>query len=144
MPTRSMDSKRRQEHFLLRLGRKGKVLLVEDNPVNQMVACKMLEKTGVLVILVNNGREALTALDNNSFDLVLMDCQMPEMDGFEATCVIRQKKIQALNGGVLPIIAMTANVMEGDKQGCLDAGMDDYIGKPVKINELETVLQRWL
>ncbi len=122
----------------------GSILLVEDNPVNQMVACKMLEKTGVSATLVNNGLEALTALDNNSFDLVLMDCQMPEMDGFEATRVIRQKNIQALNGGVLPVIAMTANVMEGDRQGCLDAGMNDYIGKPVKIDELETVLQRWL
>ncbi len=122
----------------------GKILLVEDNPVNQMVARKMLEKIGVSVTLVNNGLEALTALDNNSFDLVLMDCQMPEMDGFEATRVIRQKHIQVLSGSALPIIAMTANVMEGDKQGCLDAGMDDYIGKPVKTDELETVLQRWL
>ncbi len=123
---------------------KGKLLLVEDNPVNQMVASKMLEKIGLIPTLASNGKEALKKLATQSFDLVLMDCQMPEMDGFEATRQLRSKNVQSLKQTAMPIIAMTANVMEGDKQRCLDAGMDDYLGKPVKMDELESLVRRWL
>ena len=120
------------------------VLLVEDNPINQMVAQKMLEKVGVKPQLANNGLEALKLLNEQAFDLVLMDCQMPEMDGFDATREIRKLGIKAKNKKVLPIVAMTANVMSGDRERCLDVGMDDYIGKPVQREQLESVLGKWL
>ncbi|NOR43439.1 MAG: response regulator [Gammaproteobacteria bacterium] len=121
-----------------------KVLLVEDNPINLMVAQKMLEKVGLKPSLANNGIEAIKQLKNQSFDLVLMDCQMPEMDGFDATREIRQLNIKALNKQPLPIVAMTANVMSGDRERCLEVGMDDYIGKPVRRDELASILKRWL
>ena len=121
----------------------GKVLLVEDNPINQMVARKMLEKTGLESVLAENGKEALEHLQREEFDAVLMDCQMPEMDGFEATRIWREQE-QLLYNGRLPIIAMTANVMEGDREKCLASGMDDYLGKPVRQAELGAVLQRWI
>jgi signal transduction histidine kinase/CheY-like chemotaxis protein len=121
-----------------------KVLLVEDNPINLMVAQKMLEKVGLKPSLANNGIEALEQLKDQSFDLVLMDCQMPEMDGFDATREIRQLNIKALNKQPLPIVAMTANVMSGDRERCLEVGMDDYIGKPVRRDELASILKRWL
>jgi signal transduction histidine kinase/CheY-like chemotaxis protein len=121
-----------------------KVLLVEDNPINQMVAQKMLEKVGLKPIVANNGLEALAKLKEQSFDLVLMDCQMPEMDGFDATREIRQVEIMALNKQPLPIVAMTANVMSGDRERCLEVGMDDYIGKPVRRDELASILKKWL
>ncbi len=121
----------------------GRVLLVEDNPVNQMVAKKMLEKVGLQSELAENGREALEFLKRDSFDAVLMDCQMPEMDGFEATRLWREQETLS-ESGHLPIIAMTANVMEGDKERCLVSGMDDYLGKPVRMAELGAVLQRWI
>ncbi len=121
-----------------------RILLVEDNPINQMVAMKMLQKTGLKTESVNNGAEALSMLQEKSFDLVLMDCQMPEMDGFEATREIRKQNIKALYEKHLPIIAMTANVMSGDRERCLEVGMDDYIGKPVQRDKLESVLRKWL
>jgi len=121
-----------------------KILLVEDNPINQMVAQKMLEKIGLKPALANNGLEALKLLNEQSFDLVLMDCQMPEMDGFDATREIRQRNIKAIGQNTIPIVAMTANVMSGDRERCLDVGMDDYIGKPVQRNQLESVLRKWL
>ncbi|MCK4674536.1 MAG: response regulator [Gammaproteobacteria bacterium] len=121
-----------------------KILLVEDNPINQMVAQKMLEKVGVKPILANNGVEALKLLNEQSFDLVLMDCQMPEMDGFDATREIRKLDIMALKQQPLPIVAMTANVMSGDRERCLEVGMDDYIGKPVQRDQLASVLNKWL
>lgn len=121
-----------------------KILLVEDNPINQMVAQKMLEKVGVKPQLANNGLEALTLLKEQAFDLVLMDCQMPEMDGFDATREIRKLGIKAKNKKVLPVVAMTANVMSGDRERCMDVGMDDYIGKPVQREQLESVLGKWL
>lgn len=120
----------------------GKVLLVEDNPVNQMVASKMLEKIGISSKLANNGKEALDQLSQESFDAVLMDCQMPEMDGFEATRKLRST--EKSTDKHIPVIAMTANVMEGDRELCLSAGMDDYLGKPVKVEELESKLRKWL
>jgi CheY-like chemotaxis protein len=121
-----------------------RVLLVEDNPINQMVAQKMLEKVGLKAVLANNGVEALKALQEQSFDLVLMDCQMPEMDGFDATREIRNLDIRTLYDQHLPVIAMTANVMSGDRERCLEVGMDDYIGKPVQRDHLEAVLRKWL
>ncbi len=121
-----------------------KVLLVEDNPVNQMIASKMLEKVGLKAVLANNGVEALQILNEQSFDLVLMDCQMPEMDGFDATRAIRQQDMKNLKNVSLPVIAMTANVMSGDRERCLEAGMNDYIGKPVQRDHLAAVLKKWL
>jgi signal transduction histidine kinase/ActR/RegA family two-component response regulator len=123
---------------------KAKILLVEDNPINQMVAQKMLEKVGLKPVLANNGVDALKQLNEQSFDLVLMDCQMPEMDGFDATREIRKLDIMALNKQPLPVVAMTANVMSGDRERCLEVGMDDYIGKPVQRDQLASVLKKWL
>ncbi len=121
-----------------------KILLVEDNPINQMVAQKMLEKIGLKAVLADNGIEALERLNEQSFDLVLMDCQMPEMDGFDATREIRKLDIKTLTQTPLPIVAMTANVMSGDREKCLEVGMDDYIGKPVQRDKLASVLKKWL
>jgi len=118
----------------------GHVLLVEDNPINQMVAQKMLEKIGVESTLAADGQEALNMLEQGEFDVVLMDCQMPVMDGFEATRRIREQSLLS----ELPVIAMTANVMEGDREKCLEAGMNDYIGKPVIQADLKKTLARWL
>ncbi len=121
----------------------GCVLLVEDNPVNEMVARKMLEKLGLDSITATNGQQALDLLESEQVDVVLMDCQMPEMDGFEATRHLREREKLA-DAAALPVIAMTANVMEGDRERCLQAGMDDYLGKPVRMDELESTLRRWL
>jgi len=121
----------------------GKILLVEDNPINQMVARKMLQKLGLDPELAENGKEAIDRLQDEKFDLVLMDCQMPEMDGFEATRTWREQE-QLSDNAHMPIIAMTANVMEGDRERCLASGMDDYLGKPVRQAELADILQRWL
>ncbi len=122
----------------------GRVLLVEDNPVNQAVAKKMLQKIGLDFEVVNNGQEAIDRLAQpHEFNLVLMDCQMPIMDGYAATGEIRNREQQ--NGQKhLPVVAMTANAMEGDKEKCLSAGMDDYVPKPVKLAELKSVLSRYL
>lgn len=121
----------------------GKVLLVEDNPINQMVARKMLEKIGLESVLAENGKQALQCLQREKFDAVLMDCQMPEMDGFEATEIWREQEQLSSNSRV-PIIAMTANVMQGDRERCLSSGMDDYLGKPVRQAELGSILQCWI
>lgn len=118
----------------------GRVLLVEDNPINQMIAQKMLEKIGLESTLASDGQQALDRLAQGSFDAVLMDCQMPVMDGFEATRRVREQDALLK----LPIIAMTANVMEGDREKCIEVGMNDYIGKPVIEAELKKVLSRWL
>ena len=108
----------------------GHVLLVEDNPVNQLVARTFLEDMGLQVGVADNGRIALDRLRQERFDLVLMDCQMPEMDGFEATAQIRARQRDGLLPGKLPIVALTANAVEGDRERCLAAGMDDYLSKP--------------
>jgi PAS domain S-box-containing protein len=118
-----------------------KLLLVEDNPVNQRVALAVLGKLGYQADLVANGAEAVTAAAARPYDLVLMDCQMPVMDGFEATRRIREDQAGARR---VPILAMTANAMQGDRERCLQAGMDDYIPKPVTLEALRTALQRWL
>ena len=118
----------------------GHVLLVEDNQINQMVAQKMLEKIGLESTLAHDGQQALNMLEQNTYDAVLMDCQMPVLDGFEATRRIREQ--EALK--TLPVIAMTANVMEGDREKCIAVGMNDYIGKPVVEAALKKTLARWL
>jgi len=120
----------------------GHVLLVEDNKVNQMVARKMLTAMGLTVDLAEDGEEALSALAEKRYDLVLMDCQMPVLDGYRATKTFRDQEVRSEKR--LPIIAMTANAMEGDRQKCLDAGMDDYLAKPVKKEQLRTLLAHWL
>jgi signal transduction histidine kinase/CheY-like chemotaxis protein len=118
------------------------ILLVEDNKVNQMVARGMLNKLGYTVSVANNGKEAISILEDRPFDLILMDCLMPEMDGYEATKAIREKEKAA--GRHIPIVAMTASVIEGEQARCLSAGMDDYLAKPVNVNELAAKLRHWL
>lgn len=120
--------------------RKLAVLLAEDNKANQKLALLLLKKIGCSVTIAASGREAVAALQKDRFDLVLMDCQMPEMDGFEATRQIRRSE---QGGRRLPIIAMTANAMQGDREKCLTAGMDDYIAKPIDLNKLKEVITRW-
>jgi CheY-like chemotaxis protein len=115
--------------------------LAEDNAVNQKIASRLVEKQGHHVTLVHNGREALAALDRERFDVVLMDVQMPEMDGFETTAAIRVRERDT--GKRLPIIAMTAHAMQGDRERCLAAGMDSYIAKPIRARELIELLEKF-
>jgi len=116
-----------------------KVLLAEDNAVNRALAARLLEKRGHTVVPVGNGREALEAVEKQSYDLILMDVQMPEMDGFEATAAIRA--LESGTGRRIPIVAMTAHALKGDRERCLAAGMDDYISKPIRAQELLDVIQ---
>ncbi|NUS37515.1 MAG: response regulator [Lysobacter sp.] len=123
--------------------RNARVLLVEDNPVNLMVGQRLLGVLGVDCDTAHNGDVALLRMASNRYDLVLMDCQMPVMDGYTATRRWRENERAAGDGQHLPIVAMTANAMAGDRQKCLDAGMDDYLAKPVTRAELERCLHRW-
>ena len=118
-----------------------RILLVEDNPVNQKLAVAMLKRMGHRVTLANNGAEACVIFDRDPFDLVLMDVQMPEMDGFEATRRLRQRERET--GIRVPIVAMTAHAMSGDRERCLDAGMDDHITKPISRKVLEETVMRY-
>ncbi len=118
-----------------------RILLAEDNLVNQKVAMAMLEKLGHSVVVAANGEEALGRAGRETFDLILMDVQMPEMDGYEATRAIRSAELRT--GGHIPIVALTAHAMKGDREICLAAGMDDYIGKPIRRAELEAALKLW-
>jgi PAS domain S-box-containing protein len=117
-----------------------RVLLAEDNVVNQALARRLLEKLGCLVDVVGNGREAVAAVARGEYALVFMDCQMPEMDGFEATAAIRQGETGSRR---VPIIALTASAMQGDRETCLAAGMDDYLSKPLGPRDMERMLRRW-
>jgi two-component system, sensor histidine kinase and response regulator len=122
---------------------KGRVLLAEDNLINQRVAIGMLTRLGVEVAVADDGAQALERALSEPFDLVLMDCEMPIMDGFEATRCLRER-MPAGAGRPLPIVALTANAMAGDRDKCLAAGMDDYIPKPIKLEHLVRTLGRWL
>jgi PAS domain S-box-containing protein len=117
-----------------------RVLLAEDNAVNQKVAVRLLERLGNEVHVARNGLEAVAAAERQPFDIILMDCQMPEMDGFQATAAIRAAEGDARH---TPIIALTANAMQGDRERCVEAGMDDYLSKPVRADELTAVLDQW-
>ena len=118
--------------------RMAKVLLAEDNPVNQKVAMLQLKRLGYSADLAADGYEALAALERTPYDIILMDCQMPRMDGYTAT-----RRIREIYQRPILIIAMTANAMQGDREKCLNAGMDEHLGKPVHLQELEKVLSAW-
>jgi len=119
-----------------------RVLLVEDNAVNRLLATRLLEKRGHRVAVATNGREALDALENESYDLIFMDVQMPEIDGIEATVAIRER--EKANGNHQPIIALTAHAMKGDEERCLNAGMDGYLSKPIRPQELDEILEKYV
>jgi signal transduction histidine kinase/CheY-like chemotaxis protein/PAS domain-containing protein len=151
-------------HTLAEDVRRPVVLIVEDNIVNQKLAVRMVEKLGYRSDVVGNGREALAALERGEYAAILMDCQMPVMDGFEATRIIREKEQRQwsivnghsketgdkksssapLTGRHIPIIAVTANAMQGDRERCLAAGMDEYLAKPVKLDELRLAMRGWV
>ena len=120
----------------------GRVLLAEDNLVNQEVALAMLENMGLSYETVTNGADALDILQRQHFDLILMDCQMPTMDGFQATMAIRQREQGSSQH--IPIMALTANAVSGDRERCLACGMDDYLSKPFTQEQLTTMLAEWL
>ena len=118
-----------------------RVLLAEDNPINQKVALEMLKKLGCRADVVGNGLEAVEAVRRIAYDIVLMDCSMPELDGFGATAAIRAEE---MNGRHCVIVAMTASALDGDRERCLASGMDDYLSKPVRPHELREKLQEWV
>jgi signal transduction histidine kinase/CheY-like chemotaxis protein len=129
------------ESGLLQVQRPVRVLVAEDNSVNQRVASAMLQRLGIRADLVANGEEAVEALERMPYDLVFMDCRMPVMDGYTACRLIRERE-QGLRH--TPVIAMTASVIQGDRERCLEAGMDDYLSKPVRLQELSAMVRRWL
>ncbi len=118
------------------------ILIADDNLVNQVVAAKIVERIGFQVVVARDGREAISAVHRERFAAILMDCQMPVMDGYEATAEIR--RLEGVSGTRTPIIALTASALEGEREKCLEAGMDDYVTKPIQIQNLVDVLQRWL
>ncbi|MBZ5625816.1 MAG: response regulator [Acidobacteriia bacterium] len=118
----------------------GRILIVEDNPVNQIVSLRAVRSLGYEAEVVPGGYEALEAVARNGFDLILMDCQMPGMDGYQAAAEIRRRESR----GRTPIVAMTANAIGGDQERCLEAGMDDYLAKPIRIRAMAETLERWI
>jgi signal transduction histidine kinase/HPt (histidine-containing phosphotransfer) domain-containing protein len=133
--------RRRDTHGLTVISRQP-VLVVDDHALNQKVATLLLRELGLVAHAVGSGAEALEAISRIPYALVLMDCQMPDMDGFEATRIIRQQELES--GRRIPIIAVTASAMEGDREACLAAGMDDYLAKPINQKQLRDMLERWL
>jgi two-component system sensor histidine kinase/response regulator len=127
------------KHSLRESRKRLRILLTEDNLVNQKLAQRLLEKRGYDVIIAGDGQAALNELAKSSFDVVLMDVQMPNMDGFEATAAIRER--EKSTGGHVPIIAMTAHALKGDQERCIAAGMDAYVSKPIRTTELYTVIE---
>lgn len=121
-----------------------KILVAEDNPVNQHVATSLLAKFGCLPVITSDGAEAVAQIKEKRFDLVFMDCQMPNMDGYEATQAIRKWESTARSSSPTVIVALTANAMKGDSEKCLASGMDDYLAKPLKPKELQDMLLKWL
>jgi CheY-like chemotaxis protein len=121
--------------------RPGKILLAEDNPINRLVAVRMIQKIGCTVQVVHNGREAVEAALRDRYDLILLDCQMPEVDGYQAA-----REIRRLEGPEWRnvIVALTASALPGVREKCLEAGMDDYIAKPVSLAALQGTLAKWL
>jgi CheY-like chemotaxis protein/HPt (histidine-containing phosphotransfer) domain-containing protein len=119
----------------------GRVLLVEDNEVNQAVALGMLEELGCDTVVATNGQEAIEHFVQEDFDVILMDCEMPVMDGFSATAAIRER---TKDSDEVPIIALTANAIDGDRERCIAAGMQDYLSKPITIEKLHGTLHKWL
>ena len=122
------------------LDRSLRILLTDDNAVNRRLAARLLEKQGHVVQVASSGREALAALDHEAFDLAILDVQMPDMDGFETTAIIRER--EKANGRHLPIVAMTAHAMADDRARCLQAGMDGYLSKPIDPITLAREIQR--
>jgi len=122
----------------------GHILVAEDNRINQMYIVELLKHFGCTCYVVNNGDEALTALQEKSYSLVLMDCQMPEMDGFTASREIRRREAVDGQSRRIPIVALTANALKGDRDRCLDAGMDDYLSKPLQATQLQALLAKYL
>jgi CheY-like chemotaxis protein len=120
---------------------RGRVLVVEDNRVNQKVAVKLLETLGWAADVASNGREGVQMWERQPYAIVLMDCQMPEMDGYEASAVIRRH--ESARSSRVPIVALTANAMPGDRERSLSAGMDDFLTKPLRLQELSAALSRW-
>ncbi len=126
--------------------KKARVLLAEDNQINQLIALGLLRKLGYRADTVANGLAALEAIRSTRYDVILMDCQMPEMDGYETARSIRRREQnadQGFSGPPIHIIAITANAMKGDREKCLAAGMDDYVTKPIRLQDLRAVLERW-
>jgi CheY-like chemotaxis protein len=121
-----------------------RVLVAEDNPVNQRVVCGLLAKLGCEAVVVPNGQRAVEVMGEGRFDLVLMDCQMPELDGIEATRIIRDQQRTTRVAKRTPIVALTAGVLDNDRERCLAAGMDDFLSKPVRLEELSRALTQWL
>jgi two-component system, sensor histidine kinase and response regulator len=129
-------------HSLQEAKHRSRVLLAEDNAVNQTLAVRLLEKRGYGVKVASDGLEALEAFEKEQFDIILMDIQMPGMDGFEATAGVREK--EKITGGHIPIIAMTAHALKGDEERCLAVGMDGYVSKPIRTTELFSTIERLL
>jgi len=140
IPSTSTDPHTRESAITLRGAR---ALVAEDNSVNQMVISELLKSAGIEVEIVENGAEAVSLVDSGHYSFVLMDCEMPELDGFEATKWIRMQESACKDGRHIPIIALTANAIQGDRERCLDAGMDDYLTKPVNAKKLFATLGKW-
>jgi CheY-like chemotaxis protein len=138
LPDRRLTHEAEQE-----IRRRYRLLLVEDNEINQIVTRGMLDKLGYQIKAVGNGQAALDLLERESFDLILMDCMMPGVDGFDTSRALRARELEASCPRV-PIIAITANTIEGAQARCLAAGMDDYLAKPIHMDDLESALAHWL